>query len=123
MEQFSQTRRLRDDVGTVLSVQGSKFANPSHISPHNLWQDISIVSFNFLGWLGDLQDQWETVQASVTLLLVCFKALSFISGLLTRCLAAHRILGLQVPFACRCLPLGPAVDSYPTGTPGCVASH
>jgi hypothetical protein len=31
MDQFTQTRRLRDDVGTVLSVQGSKFADPSHI--------------------------------------------------------------------------------------------
>jgi hypothetical protein len=34
-----------------------------------------------------------TVLAAVTLLLVCFKALSFVSGLLARCLAAHRIWG------------------------------
>jgi hypothetical protein len=95
MEQFSQTRRLRDDVGTVLSVQGSKLADPSHISPHDLWQEIPLVSFDFLGWLGDLPDQWGTVLAAVTLLLVCFKALSFISGLLARCLAAHRIWGCK----------------------------
>jgi hypothetical protein len=59
MEKFTQTRRLREDVGTVLLVQGSKFADPSHISPHDLWQEIPQVSFNFLGWLGDMLDQWS----------------------------------------------------------------
>jgi hypothetical protein len=95
MDQFTQTRRLRDDVGTVISVQESKFADPGHISPHDLWQEIPLVSIDFLGWLGGLLDQWGIVLAAVTLLLVCFKALSFISGLLARCLAAHRIWGCQ----------------------------
>jgi hypothetical protein len=36
MEQFSQTKRLLSDEGTVLAVQGQRFANPSHISPHDL---------------------------------------------------------------------------------------
>jgi hypothetical protein len=70
MDQWTQTRRLREDVGTVLSVQGSKFADPSQISPHNLWQEIPLVSFDFLGWLGDLLDQWGTVLAAVPLLQV-----------------------------------------------------
>jgi hypothetical protein len=104
MDQFTQTRRLREDVGTVLLVQGSKFADPSHISPHDLWQEIPLVSFNFLGWLGDLLDQRGTVLAAVTLLLVCFKALSFISGLLARCLAAHRIWGCQFHLLASVLP-------------------
>jgi hypothetical protein len=104
MDQFTQTRRLREDVGTVLSVQGSKFTDPSHISPHDLWQEIPLVSFDFLGWLGDLLDQWGTVLTAVTLLLVCFKALSFISGLLARCLAAHRILGCQFHLLAAVLP-------------------
>jgi hypothetical protein len=95
MEQFTQTPRITNNVGTVLAEQGSKFADPSHISPHDLWQEIPIVSFDFLGWLGDLLDQWGTVLAAVTLLLVCFKALSFISGLLAQRLAAHRIWGCQ----------------------------
>jgi hypothetical protein len=99
MEKLSQTRRLREDVGRVLSVQGSKFADPSHISPHNLWQEIPLVSFDFLGWLGDLLDQWGTVLAAV-----CFKALSFISGLLARCLAAHRIWGSKLHFLAAVLP-------------------
>jgi hypothetical protein len=93
MDKFTQTRRLRVDVGTVLSVQGSK-----------LWQEIPLVSFDFLGWLGDLLDQWGTVLAAVTLLLVCFKALSFISGLLARCLAAHRIWGCQFHLLAAVLP-------------------
>jgi hypothetical protein len=38
MEQFSQTRRLTNNVGIVLAEQGSKFMDPSHISPHDLWQ-------------------------------------------------------------------------------------
>jgi hypothetical protein len=92
MEQFSQTRRLTNNVGTVLAEQGSKFTNPSHISPYDLWQEIPVVSFDFLGWLGD---HWGTMLAAITLLLVCFKALSFASGLLARCLAAHRIWGCQ----------------------------
>jgi hypothetical protein len=104
MEQFSQTRRLRSDVGTVLAVQGQRFANPSHISPHDLWQEIPLVSFDFLGWLGDLLDQWGTVLAAVTLLLVCFKALSFISGLHARCLAAHRIWGCKFHLLAAILP-------------------
>jgi hypothetical protein len=105
MDQFTQTRRLGDDMGTVLSVQGSKLADPSHISPHDLWQEIPLVSFDFLGWLGDLLDQWGTILAAVTLLLVCFKALSFISGLLAWCLAAHRIWGCQFHLLAAVLPL------------------
>jgi hypothetical protein len=104
MDQFTQTRRLRDDMGTVLSLQGSKFADPSHISLHDLWQEIPLVSFDFLGWLGDLLDQWVTVLAALTLLLVCFKALSFISGLLAQCLAAHRIWGVQFHLLADVLP-------------------
>jgi hypothetical protein len=104
MEQFSQTRRLTNNVGTVLADQGSKFADPSHISPHNLWQEILVVSFNFLGWLGDLLDHWGTVLAAITLLLVCFKALSFASGLLARCLAATRIWGCQFHLLAAVLP-------------------
>jgi hypothetical protein len=104
MDQLTQTRGLRQDVGTVLSVQGSKFVDPSHISPHNLWQEIYLVSFDFLGWLGDLLDQWGTVLAALTLLLVRFKALSFISGLLARCLAAHRIGGCQFHLLAAVLP-------------------
>jgi hypothetical protein len=104
MDLFTQTRRLQDDVGTILSVQGSKFADPIHISPHVLWQEIPLVSFDFLGWLGDLLDQWGTVLAAVTLLLVCFKALSFISGLLARCLAAHRIWVCQFHLLAAVLP-------------------
>jgi hypothetical protein len=104
MEQFTQTRRLTNNVRTVLAEQGSKFADPSHISPHDLWQEIPIVSFDFLSWVGDLLDQWGTVLAAVTLLLVCFKALSFISGLLARCLAAHRIRGCQFHLPAALLP-------------------
>jgi hypothetical protein len=104
MEQFTQTRRLTNNLGTVLAEQGSKFADPSHISPHDLWQEIPIVSFDFLGWLGDLLDQWGTVLAAVTLLLVCFKALSLVSGLLARCLAAHRIWGCQFHLLAAVLP-------------------
>jgi hypothetical protein len=48
MEQFTQTLRQKNNVGTVLAEQGSKFADPSHISPHDLWQEIPIVSFDFL---------------------------------------------------------------------------
>jgi hypothetical protein len=69
-----------------------------------LWQEIPLVSFNFLGWLGDLLDQWGTVIAAFTLLLVCFKALSFISGLLAWCLAAHRIWGCQFHLIATVLP-------------------
>jgi hypothetical protein len=104
MDQFTQTRRLREDVRTILLVQGSKFADPSHISPHDLWQEILLVSFNFLGWLGDLLVQCGTVLAAFTLLLVCFKALSIISGLLARCLAAHRIWGCQFYLLAAVLP-------------------
>jgi hypothetical protein len=46
-----------------------------------------------------------TVLAAVTLLLVCFKALSFISGLLARCLAAPRIWGCQFHLLSAFLPL------------------
>jgi hypothetical protein len=91
-------------MGTVLAIQGQGFANPSHISPHDLWQEIPLVSFDFLGWLGDLLDQWRTVLAAITLLLVCFKALSFISGLLARCLAAHRIWGCKFHLLAAVLP-------------------
>jgi hypothetical protein len=104
MDKFTQTRRLQEDVGKILLVQGSKFSDPSHISPHNLWQEIPLVSFDFLGWLEDLLDQWGTVLAAVTLLLVCFKALSFISGLLARCLAAHRIWGCKFHLLAAVLP-------------------
>jgi hypothetical protein len=81
-----------------------KYTDPSHISPHDLWQEIPLVSFDFLGWLGYLLDQWGTVLAAVTLLLVCFKALSFISGLLARCLAAHRIWGCKFHLLSAVLP-------------------
>jgi hypothetical protein len=104
MEQFSQTRKLTNNVGTVLAEQGSKFTDPSHISPHDLWQEIPIGSFDFLGWLGDLLDHWGTMLAAITLLLVCFKALSFASGLLARCLAAHRIWGCQFHLLAAVLP-------------------
>jgi hypothetical protein len=104
MEQFSQTRRLTNNVGTVLAEQGSKFTDPSHISPNDLWQEIPVVSFNFLGWLGDLLDHWGTMLAAITLLLVCFKSLSFASGLLARCLAAHRIWGCQFHLLAPVLP-------------------
>jgi hypothetical protein len=104
MEQFSQTRRLTNNVGTVLAEQGSKFAYPSHISPHDLWQEITVISFDFLGWLGDLLDHWGTVLAAITLLLVCFKALSFASGLVARCLAAHQIWGCQFNLLAAVLP-------------------
>jgi hypothetical protein len=104
MEKFSQTSRLRDNVGVLLADQGSRFANPSHISPHDLWQEIPVVSFNFLGWLGDLLDHWGTMLAALTLLLVCIKALSFASGLLARCLAAHRIWGCQLHLLAAVLP-------------------
>jgi hypothetical protein len=40
--------------------------DPSHISPYDLWQEIPLVTFNFLGWLGDLLDQWGTVLAAAT---------------------------------------------------------
>jgi hypothetical protein len=79
--------------------------DPSHISPHDLWQEIPVVSFNFLGWLGDLLDHWGTMLAAITLLLVCFKALSFASGLLARCLAAHRSWGCQFHLLAAVLPL------------------
>jgi hypothetical protein len=105
MEQFSQTRRLTNNVGTVLAEQGSKFQDPSHISPQDLWQEIPVISFSFLGWLGDLPDHWGTALAAITLLLVCFKALSFISGLVARCLAAHRIWGCQFHLLAAVLPL------------------
>jgi hypothetical protein len=104
MDQFTHTRRLGEDVGMILSVQGSKFEDPSHICHHDLWQEIPLVSLDFLGWLGDLLDQWGTLLAAVTLLLVCFKALSFISGLLARCLAAHRIWGYQFHLLAAVLP-------------------
>jgi hypothetical protein len=104
MEQFSQTRRLTNNVGTVLAEQGSKFTDPSHISHHDLWQEIPVVSFDFLGWLGDLLDHWGTMLAAITLLLVCFKALSFASGLLARCRAAHRIWGCQFHLLAAVLP-------------------
>jgi hypothetical protein len=104
MEQFSQTRRLTNNVGTVLAEQGSKFQDPSHISPHDLWQEIPVISFSFLGWLGDLLDHWGTALAAITLLLVCFKALSFISGLVARCLAAHQIWGCQFHLLAAVLP-------------------
>jgi hypothetical protein len=104
MEQFSQTRRLTNNAGIVLAEQGSKFTDPSHISPHDLWQEIPVVSFDFLGWLGDLLDHWGTMLSALTLLLVCFKALSFASGLLARCLAAHRIWGCQFHLLAAVLP-------------------
>jgi hypothetical protein len=104
MQQFSLTRRLTNNVGTVLAEQGSKFADPSHICPHNLWQEIPVISFDFLGWLGDLLDHWGTMLAAITLLLVCFKALSFASGLLARCLAAHHIWGCQFHLLAAVLP-------------------
>jgi hypothetical protein len=105
MEQFSQTRRLTNNVGTVLAEQGSKFTDPSHISPHHMWQEIPVISFDFLGWLGDHLDHWGTVLAAITLLLVCFKALSFASGLVARCLAAHQIWGCQFHLLAAVLPL------------------
>jgi hypothetical protein len=104
MEQFSQTRRRTNNVGTVRAEQGSKFTDPSHISPHNLWQEIPIISFTFLGWLGDLLDHWGTVLSAITLLLVCFKALSFTSGLVAGCLAAHQIWGWQFHLLAAVLP-------------------
>jgi hypothetical protein len=91
-------------VGTVLAEQGSKFTDPSHFSPYDLWQEIPVISFSFLGWLGDLLDHWGTVLAAITLLLVCFKALSFTSGLVARCLAAHRIWGCQFHLLAAVLP-------------------
>jgi hypothetical protein len=105
MEQFSQTRRLTNNVGTVLAEQGSRFTDPSHISPHDLWQEIPVISFSFLGWLGDLLDHWGTEFAAITLLLVCFKALSFTSGLVARCLAANQIWGCQFHLLAAVLPL------------------
>jgi hypothetical protein len=69
-----------------------------------LWQEIPIISFSFLGWLGDLLDHWGTALAAITLLLVCFKALSFISGLVARCLAAHQIWGCQFHLLAAVLP-------------------
>jgi hypothetical protein len=104
MEKFSQTSRLTDNIGVILAEQGSRFMDPSHISPHDLWQEIPVVSFNFLGWLGDLLDHWGTMLAALTLLLVCVKALSFASGLLARCLAAHRIWGCQFHLLAAVLP-------------------
>jgi hypothetical protein len=104
MEQFSQTRRLTNNVGTVLAEQGSKFADPSNISPHDLCQEIPVVSFDFLGWLGDILDHWGTGLAAITLLLVCFKALSFASSLLARWLAAHWIWGCQFHLLAAVLP-------------------
>jgi hypothetical protein len=104
MEQFSQTRRLTNNVGTVLAEQGSRFTDPSHISPHDLWQEFPVISFSFLGWLGDLLDHWGTMLAAITLLLVCFKALSFTSGLVAWCLAAHRIWGCQFHLLAAVLP-------------------
>jgi hypothetical protein len=104
MEKFSQTSRLRDNVGVLLADQGSRFANPSHISPHDLWQEIPVISFSFLGWLGDLLDHWGTMLAALTLLLVCVKALSFASGLLARCLSAHRIWGCRIHLLAAVLP-------------------
>ena len=120
MEKFSQTSRLRDNVGVLLADQGSRFANPSHISPHDLWQEIPVISFSFLGWLGDLLDHWGTMLAALTLLLVCVKALSFASGLLARCLSAHRIWGA----GSTCWPLSspPSYSGWPSnldyGVPG-----
>jgi hypothetical protein len=65
MEQFSQTRRLTNNVGNVLAEQGSKFTDPSHIIPHDLWQEIPVVSFDFLGQVpppahGDATDPQTT---------------------------------------------------------------
>jgi hypothetical protein len=104
MERFSQTSRLKDNVATLLADQGSRFSNPSHISPHDLWQEIPAISFSFLGWLGDLLDHWGTMLAALTLLLVCVKALSFASGLLARCLSAHRIWGCRIHLLAAVLP-------------------
>jgi hypothetical protein len=42
--------------------------------------------------------------AALTLLMVCFKALSFASGLLALCLAAHRIRGCQFHLLAAVLP-------------------
>jgi hypothetical protein len=98
------TVRAMENVETFLAEQGSKFTDPSHISPHDLWQEIPVVSFNFLGWLGDLLDHWGTMLAAITLLLVCFKALSFASGLLAQCLAANRIWGCQFHLLAAVLP-------------------
>jgi hypothetical protein len=69
-----------------------------------LWQEIPAISFSFLGWLGDLLDHWGTALAAITLLLVCFKALSFATGLVARCLAAHRIWGCQFHLLAAVLP-------------------
>jgi hypothetical protein len=63
-----------------------------------------VISFSFLGWLGDLLDHWGTMLAALTLLLVCIKALSFASGLLARCLAAYRIWGCQFHLLAAVLP-------------------
>jgi hypothetical protein len=85
------------------------FTNPSHISPYDLWQEIPLVTFNFLGWLGDLLDQWGTVLAAATT-----------TDLLpARWPGAWRPIG----FGTAVPSLGPAVDGHPTGTPGCMASN
>jgi hypothetical protein len=72
--------------------------------PTTCGRKIPLVSFDFLGWLGDLLDQWGTVLVAVTLLLVCFEVLSFISGLLARCLVAHRIWGCKFHLLAPVLP-------------------
>jgi hypothetical protein len=69
-----------------------------------LWQEIPVISFSLLSWLRDLLDHWGTALTAITLLLVCFKALSFISGLVARCLAAHRIWGCQFHLLAAVLP-------------------
>jgi hypothetical protein len=56
------------------------------------------------GWLGDLLDHWGTVLAAITLLLICFKALSFISSLVAWCLSAHHIWGCQLHLLAAVLP-------------------
>jgi hypothetical protein len=117
MEQFSQTRRLTNNVGTVLAEQGSKFQDPSHISPHDLWQEIPVISFSFLGWLGDLLDHWGTALAAITLLqgpLLHIRPGGTVSG-------SPPNLGLPVSPLGRRPPLCPPVDGHPTGTWGCMA--
>jgi hypothetical protein len=118
MEQFSQTRRLTNNVGIVLAEQGSKFTDPSHISPHELWQEIPVVSFDGRS-TGPLGDRAGSPHPTVGLLqgpLICIGSASPVSG-------GPPDLGLSVPPIGRRPPFGSAVDGNPTWAAGCMACY
>lgn len=92
---FTQTSRLRLDVGTTISYQTRTHVNPRHIAPSEMFVEVPKISFDLMARFGKFLDKWMVGVALISFACVIFKVCSFVIGVGARCMTAKKLFGWE----------------------------